>query len=94
MQLKIKVPAFSDTSPLAERLSDSSLKTILEYKNQPRIVAIRNANNNSHSHFNEVSLEEVYKIRKLGRVLIFLSECLRRTLTFLLIIFAAFSMSL
>ena len=38
----------------------------MKYKNHPSIVAIRNANNNSHFHFNEVSVEEVYKkIRKL-----------------------------
>ena len=38
----------------------------VKYKNHPSIVAIRNANNNSHFHFNEVSVEEVYKkIRKL-----------------------------
>ena len=46
---------------------DPTLKAILKYKNHPSIVAIRNANNNSHFHFNEVSVEEVYKeLRKLG----------------------------
>ena len=85
---------------LAGRLSNPALKAIPKYKNHPSIVATRNANNNCHFHFNEVSVEEVYKeIRKLSpcksadRVLIFLSECLRRTLTFLLIIFADSSMS-
>ena len=39
----------------------------LKYKNHPSIVAIRNANNNCHFHFNEISVEEVYKeIRKLN----------------------------
>ena len=52
---------------LAERLSDPVLKAILNYKNHPSIVAIRNANNNSHFYFDEVSVEEVYKeIRKLS----------------------------
>ena len=61
----LKIPRFSKTNPLAERLSDPTLKAILKYKNHPSIVAIRNANNNSHFHFNEVSAEEVYKeIRK------------------------------
>ena len=64
---KLKIPEFSDTNPLAERLSDPALKAILKYKNHPSIVAIRNANYNSHFHFNEVSVEEVYKeIRKLS----------------------------
>ena len=96
----LKIPRFSNTNSLAERLSNPTLKSIVKNKNSPSIVAIRNASNNSHFHFNEVSVEEVYKeIRKLSpcksahRVLIFLSECLRRTLTFLLIIFADSSMS-
>ena len=63
----LKITEFSDTNPLAERLSHPVLKAILKYKNHPSIVAIRNANNNSHFHFNEVSVEEVYKeIRKLS----------------------------
>ena len=63
----LKIPEFSDTNPLAERLSDPVLKAILKYNNHPSIAAIRNANNNSHFHFNEVSVEEVYKeIRKLS----------------------------
>ena len=63
----LKIPELSDTKPLAERLSDPVLIATLKYKNHPSIVAIRNANNNSHFHFNEVSVEEVYKeIRKLS----------------------------
>ena len=94
----LKIPEFSDTDPFAERLSDPTLKAILKCKNHPSIVAIKNANNSSHIDFNEVSVEEVYKkIRtsspRKSRVLIFLSECVRRTLTLLLIIFADFSMS-
>ena len=62
----LKIPRFSNTNPLAERLNNPTLKAILKYKNHPSIVAIRNANDNSHFHFNEVSVEEVYKeIRKL-----------------------------
>ena len=62
----LKIPRFSNTNPLAERLSDPTLKAILKYKNHPSIAAIRNANNNSNFHFNELSAEEVYKeIRKL-----------------------------
>ena len=57
----LKIPQFSDTNPLAERLSDPVLKAILKYNNDPSIAAIRNANNNSHLHFHEVSVEEVYK---------------------------------
>ena len=61
----LKIPEFSDTNPLAERLSDPVLKAILKYENHSSIVAIRN--NNSHFYFNEVSVEEVYKeIRKLS----------------------------
>ena len=91
----LKIPRFSNTNPLAERLFNPTLQVILKYKNHPSIVAIRNANNNSHFHFNEVSVEEVcVKVHvNLRRVLIFLSECLRRTLTFLLIIFVDSSMS-
>ena len=63
----LKIPEFNDTNPLAERLSDPVLKAILKYNNHPSIAAIRNANNNSHFHFNEVSVEEVYKeVRKLS----------------------------
>ena len=63
----LKIPRFSDTNALTERLSDPTLKAMLKYKNHPSIVAIRNTNNNSHFHFNEVSVEEVYKeIRKLS----------------------------
>ena len=63
----LKIPEFSDTNPLAERLSDPTLKAVLKYKNHPSIVAIRNANNNPHFHFSEVSVEEDYKeIRKLS----------------------------
>ena len=63
----LKIPEFSDTNPLAERLSDPTLKAILKYKNHPSIVAIRNANNNSHFHVNEISVEQVSKeIRKLS----------------------------
>ena len=95
----LKIPRFSNTNPLAERLSNPTLKAILKYKNQPSIVATRNANNNSHFHFNEVSFENVYKeIRKLSprksaQSTDILSECLRRTLEFLLIIFVGSSMS-
>ena len=61
----LKIPEFSDTNPLAERHSDPTLKAILKYKNHSSINAIRNANNNFHFHFNEVSVDEVYKeIRK------------------------------
>ena len=63
----LKKPRFSNTNSLAERLSNPTLKSILKNKNYPSIVAIRNASNNSHFHFNEVSVEEVYKeIRKLS----------------------------
>ena len=48
----LKIPRFSNTNPLAERLSDPKLKAILKYKNHPSIVAIRNANDSSH--FNSV----------------------------------------
>ena len=95
----LKIPRFSNTNPLAERLSNPTLKAILKYKNQPSIVATRNANNNSHFHFNEVSFENVYKeIRKLSprksaQSTDILSECFRRTLGFLLIIFVGSSMS-
>ena len=52
----LKIPQFSDTSPLAERLSDPALKAIVKYKKHY-----------SHFHFNEVSIEEVYQeIRKLS----------------------------
>ena len=61
----LKLPRFSNTNPLAERLFYPTLKVILKYKNYPSIFDIRNANNNSHFHFNEISVEEVYKeIRK------------------------------
>ena len=53
----LKIPEFSDFNPLTERLSDPVLKAILKYKNYPSIVAIRNAINNSHFHFNEVTVE-------------------------------------
>ena len=63
----LKIPRFSNTNSLAERLSNPTLKSIVKNKNSPSIVAIRNASNNSHFHFNEVSVEEVYKeIRKLS----------------------------
>ena len=60
----LKIPKFSNINSLAKRLSDPTLKTILKYKNHSSIVAVRNANN-SHFHFNEISVEEVYnEIRK------------------------------
>ena len=62
----LKIPKVSNTNPLAERLSDQTLKAILKYKNQPSIVAIRYANNNSHFHFIEVSAEVYNEIRKLS----------------------------
>ena len=63
----LKIPEFSDTNPLAEKFSKSTLKAILKYKNHQNIVVIRNANNDSHFLFNEVSAEEVYKkIRELS----------------------------
>ena len=63
----LKIPEFGDTNPLAERLSYPVLKAILKYNNHPSVAAIRNANNNSHFHCNEVSVQEVYKeIRKLS----------------------------
>ena len=55
----LKIPKFSNLNSLAKRLSDPTLKTILKYKNHSSIVAVRNANN-SHFHFNEISVEEVY----------------------------------
>ena len=55
----LKIPRFSNTNSLAERLSNPTLKSIVKNKNSPSIVAIRNASNNSHFHFNEVSVEEV-----------------------------------
>ena len=45
---------------IVERLQ-CILKPILKYKKHSSIVAIRNANNNSHFHFDDVSVEEVYK---------------------------------
>ena len=61
----LKIPRFSDTNPLAERLSDSTLEVILKYKNHPSIVVITNTNDNSNFPLNEVAAEEVYKeIRK------------------------------
>ena len=63
----LKIPGFSNTNPLAERLSNRTLKAILKYKNHLSIVAIGNTNYNSHFHFNEVSVEDIYKeIRKLS----------------------------
>ena len=63
----LKIPGFSNTNPLAERLSNPTLKAILKYKNHLSIVAIGNTNYNSHFHFNEVSVEDIYKeIRKLS----------------------------
>ena len=84
----LKIPIFSNTNPLAERLSNPTLKAILKCKNHPSIVAIRNVNNNSHFHFNEISFENVYnEIRKLSprnsaQSTDILSECLRRKLAF------------
>ena len=46
----LEIPKFSNTNPFSEKLSDSTLNAILKYKNHPSIVAIRNANNNSHFH--------------------------------------------
>ena len=95
----LKIPRFSNTNPLAERFSNPTLKAILKCKNHPSIVAIRNVNNSSNFHFNEISFENVYKeIRKLSprnsaQSTYILSECLQRTLAFLLIIFVDFSMS-
>ena len=40
----LKILRFSNTNPLAERLSDPTHKAILKYKNHPSILAIRNAN--------------------------------------------------
>ena len=57
----LKIPKFSNTNPLAKKLSDPTLKAILKYKYHPSIVAIRNANKNSHFHFSEAGVEEVYK---------------------------------
>ena len=57
----LKLPKFSNTNPLAKKLSDPTLKAILKYKYHPGIVAIRNANKNSHFHFSEAGVEEVYK---------------------------------
>ena len=62
-----EIHEFSDTNPLAERLFNPVLKAILKYKNHPSIAVIRNVNNSFHFHFNEVSVEEVYKeMRKLS----------------------------
>ena len=55
----LKIPEFSDTNPLAERLSDPVLKAILKYNNHPSIAAIRNANNNSHFHFKEIKYTQI-----------------------------------
>ena len=63
----LKIPKFSNTNLLCERLSNPTLNAILKYKNHPSNGAIRNSNYNSHVHFNEVSAEEIYKeIRKLS----------------------------
>ena len=63
----LKIRKFKNTNPLAERVSDPTLRAILKYKNHPSIVAIRKANNNFHFQFNEVSVEKVYtKMKKLS----------------------------
>ena len=63
----LKISRLSNTNPLAERLSDPTLKAILKYKNHRSIVATRNVNDHFHFHVNEVSVEEGYKkIRKLS----------------------------
>ena len=38
----LKITEFSDTNPLAERLSNPTLNAILKYKNHPSIIPIRN----------------------------------------------------
>ena len=54
----LNIPELSDINLLAERLSNPILKAILTEKDHPSIVAVRNANNNSHIAFNEVSVEK------------------------------------
>ena len=63
----LKIPEFIDTNSLAERLSNPTLKAILKLKNYPSLVVIKNTSNNFYFHFNEVSVEEIYKdIKKLN----------------------------
>ena len=60
----LKIPEFSDSNPLAENIPHPIFKAILEYKNQPSIIVIKNARNGPGFYFCGVSVNDIFKKTK------------------------------
>ena len=57
----LKIPEFSDSNPLAENIPHPIFKAILKYKNQPSVIAIKNARNGPGFYFRGVSVNDFFK---------------------------------
>ena len=64
----LKIPEFSDSNPLAESIPHPIFKGILKYKNQPSIIAIKNARNGPGFYFCGVSVNDIFN-HLLGNVI-------------------------
>ena len=63
----LNIPEYSGINILAERISHTTLKAILKYKNHPSIVAINNLKKNFNFYFSVVSEKDFRKeIKKLN----------------------------
>ena len=56
----LKIPEFSDSNPLAGNIPHPIFKAILKYKNQPSIIAIKNARNGPGFYFCGVSANDIF----------------------------------
>ena len=57
----LKIREFSDSNPLAENIPHPIFKAILNNKNHPSIIAIKNARNGPGFYFCGVSVNDVFK---------------------------------
>lgn len=54
----LKITKFSATYPLAERLSNPTIESILKYESHPSIDVIGNGNDDSHFSLDKLSSDE------------------------------------
>ena len=64
---KLKIPEYSETNPVAEKIANPILKSVIKYDKHLSVTAIKNLNIRSHFEFSFVSVAEVLQeIKKLN----------------------------
>ena len=57
----LKIPKFSNSNPLVEHIPHPVFNAILQYKNHPSIIVIKNARNGPGFFFCRVCFNDVFK---------------------------------